>query len=210
VPGLVAIIPVKPLDEGKSRLASVLAPPERRRLNATFLERSLAVAADFPGPDATIVVSRSDEVLGLAAQRGMLGLHEEPGADLNAAVGQGRRVALARGADEILILPVDLPLVTAAEIRELVENGPPEPRVIIISDRAGTGTNLLLHSPALFARYCFGPGSFRRHCRAAKEAGAAVSAGPHPTISFDIDDPEDLRCWQKCRAAVSEAHRSNQ
>ena len=58
-----AIIPARPLEEGKSRLAEALTPAERQRLNQNFFRRTLDVTASVIGRERTLVVSRSEELL---------------------------------------------------------------------------------------------------------------------------------------------------
>ena len=58
-----AIIPVRPLEEGKSRLAEVLTPIERLRLNQRFFRQTLDVTAAVVGRERTLVVSRSETTM---------------------------------------------------------------------------------------------------------------------------------------------------
>lgn len=198
MPGITVIVPVKPLDEGKSRLAPLLPPAERRALNGEFLRRTLSLAEELAGAAATIVVSRSGEVLALAARRSMVALPEEPDCGLNGALEQASRVARGRGAAGILILPVDLPLATAAAIRRVTAGPHRETggRCIIVPDRTGTGTNLLFQAPPALDRYSYGEGSLQRHRSAAERAGLTTVIRHDPDLAFDIDRPEDLVGWR--------------
>jgi 2-phospho-L-lactate guanylyltransferase len=199
--GIVAIVPVKPFDEGKSRLAGLLSPDERRALNRSFLQRTLDLAAEFPGAASTIVVSRSDEVLAAAARCGVTALREAAGADLNAALAQATRRAREDGASGILILPTDIPLADAAVIRGIVADVKP-PTIIVVPDRSGQGTNLLFQTPPVMEHYCFGPESQRGHRDAAARLGIEIVVRNHPAVTLDIDTPDDFRQWQK---AIAEA-----
>lgn len=198
MPCLTVIVPVKPLEEGKSRLRPLLSPEERRTLNGMFLRRTLAVAEELAGTGATIVVSRSEEVLTLAARRSMVALPEEPGCELNGALEQASRVARCRGAAGILILPVDLPLATPSAIRRVIadHHGRIEARCVLVSDRTGFGTNLLFQTPPALERYSYGAGSLQLHRGAAEQAGLSTVIRRDPDLAFDIDRPEDLIGWR--------------
>ena len=64
-----AIVPVKPLAKGKTRLAGVLNPAERYALNRQMLEHLLSTLARVPEIERTLVVSRDSAVLALARDR---------------------------------------------------------------------------------------------------------------------------------------------
>ena len=90
-----AIVPVKPLLIGKSRLGSVLSGEERARLNRMLLERTLGVLKDTPSIDGSLVVSRDPEVLAIAREFGSRTVleHGQTQTDLNLALitGDSRR-----------------------------------------------------------------------------------------------------------------------
>ncbi|NLD55365.1 MAG: 2-phospho-L-lactate guanylyltransferase [Burkholderiaceae bacterium] len=188
------VVPVKCLDEGKSRLAQALPRHERRELNRLLLQRTLERLATFPGPAASVVVSRSPEALQLAHDRGFGVLREERDGDLNAAVTQATRHA--HGVDALAILPVDLPLWVADDLRCLLDQLPAHPACILVPDLHSSGTNLLLQSPVRLDRYAFGPSSLARHLQLASRAGLAPRVVHHPRFAFDIDQPSDYQRWR--------------
>ena len=58
------VVPVKPFDESKSRLAAILARQERAALTRSLLTRTLHVAQASGHFARLLVVSRDDAVLG--------------------------------------------------------------------------------------------------------------------------------------------------
>lgn len=195
------IVPVKPLGEGKLRLAAILSSAERERLNRLLLRRTLDRAVRFPGAARTIVVSASDDVLDEARRRGMIAIREAEGAGLNAALALAVQAALAEGATGVLIQPVDLPFATAEALRALIAGAPPAPGCAIVPDRHGKGTNLLYQSPPLLRRFDFGDDSFRLHSAAAAECGLKVVVSRDPALCFDIDEPADYKQWRASESA---------
>jgi 2-phospho-L-lactate guanylyltransferase (CobY/MobA/RfbA family) len=89
-------------------------------------------------------------------------------------------------------LPADLPLITSEDILALVERAKKPPVVVIAPDRREEGTNALLICPAGLIEYDFGKGSFERHCERARQAGATLEVVNLPSLSLDLDLPEDL------------------
>jgi 2-phospho-L-lactate/phosphoenolpyruvate guanylyltransferase len=195
--GVVCILPIRSLIHGKSRLSAVLGNLERARLNDWLLERMLDCLEEQPGAAATLVVSGSIEVLERARRRGMIGIADPPSGGLNEAVAEATAVASARGATGVFILPVDLPLVTPAGLRDLLAATPPAPACLLTPDRSGLGTNFLYQSPIRLTSYAFGEGSFARHCAAAEAVGLKVSVRREPSFAFDLDLPADYALWRR-------------
>ena len=219
--GLWAIIPVKPFNEGKSRLAACISPQQRRALNRELLTRTLA-AINMAQIDAQIVVvSRDSNALTVAEQAGSHALTEEslpittPTAhrgpapeglppsscsqsdtdsepQLNAALTQAALYAAARGATKVLVLPTDMPNLTAEDVRTVASPRGRAPQIIIAPSRDG-GTNALLLQPAQAIPFAFGRDSFQRHRHLAAEAGIPVRVVESDSLLFDIDLPEDYQ-----------------
>ncbi len=187
-----AIVPVKPLRRGKSRLAGMLTEDQRTRLNRYLLEHILTVLNEVPGIEHTLVVSRDPAALALTREIGGRTVLENGAPQFNTALKRATAVATMHGAHAVLILPADLPLITAADIKKLLERGKKPPVVVIIPDRRENGTNGLLVNPAGLIEYGYGPGSNYRHAERAAEAGARVELIPSKTIGLDLDLPEDL------------------
>jgi 2-phospho-L-lactate guanylyltransferase len=192
-----AILPVRSLVEGKSRLSPVLDAGERARLNERLFEHTLDCLAAFPGTASTLVASGSAEVLDRARRRGMTAIADPPGGGLNEAVAAATAVARARAARGVFVLPVDLPLLTADGLRDLLALASSAPICLLVPDRRGEGTNLIHQSPIRIASYAFGEGSFERHRLAAQAAGLKVVVRREPSFALDLDLPVDYTLWRQ-------------
>lgn len=199
-----AVVPAKPLAQAKSRLAAVLAPAEREQLAHALLCHTLDVLASLtspvdrvasgltPGLAGILVVSADWQVCELAAARGVAWLPELAPPELNRALEQGTVAAQARGAQGVLVVPGDLPHLTAAAVAELLAVAGEPPVMVIAPDRREEGTNALLVAPPGLIPFGFGPGSFQRHVAAARAAGGRTVIWRHPAWAYDVDWPEDL------------------
>lgn len=192
---LAIIIPVKPPREGKSRLAAVLPEARRYDLNLRLLSHTFAQAAALKDIAEIHVVSRSPEVIADAANRGFAACVEPDGFELNGAVALAAKAAAAAGATETMILPVDLPWLSSDRLRAVIDEFRSAADVLIITDRAGGGTNLLLWRPLMTATFCYGVGSAAGHAERAAALGLRVAVRQDRHLSFDIDTPEDLEAW---------------
>ena len=192
-----AIVPVKPLRRGKSRLAGALSEEERTELNRSLLKNTLRAFADLKEVEEVLVISRDPLALSIARQYGARTVREDGQPELNTALRRATVIAQVYATRGVLILPADLPLVTRDDVLTLIERAGDPPVVVIAPDRHGTGTNALLISPAGLIEYDFGDNSFQLHCQRAREAGARLEIVNLPTLGLDLDLPEDLELVRK-------------
>ena len=183
---------------GKSRLSDRLGRAERARLNRRLLERTLAVVAAWQGrASRCIVVSGCAQALRIAARANAVRVPEpRPRRGLNAAVGYAARRAVRSGARVILVLPTDLPRLSAAGLDALVRRATYGHAGAIAPDAARTGTNALLLKTRARFDFSFGPESCARHIEAARALGWRLALCVHPDLVLDIDLPQDLLAWR--------------
>jgi 2-phospho-L-lactate guanylyltransferase len=187
------IVPVKSLVNGKSRLAAVLSPAERRRFNETALAHVLATVREGFETERLLVVSGCAESRRFVLAHGAEAIEEPAGGGLNLAIRYARDHAMAHGAERILVIASDLPRVTADEIRTVNRHACEGISVVICRDRRRTGTNALLLSGAGDFRFAFGDGSAAAHAAEAVRCGHKQVPLDLPGLGFDIDTPDDLK-----------------
>jgi 2-phospho-L-lactate guanylyltransferase len=187
-----AIVPVKPLRRNKSRLAGVLSEDERTELNHRLLIQTIEALKSIPQIENILVISKDDGALSVARDHGARTVLEQSKSKLNVTLARATVVAKSYSLRGLLIIPADLPLLNKEDINLLLQKAEDPPVVVIVPDRHHKGTNALLVSPAGIIDYEFGPGSFLRHCERAREVGARLEICELPSLSLDIDLPEDL------------------
>lgn len=187
-----AIIPVKPLRRGKSRLAGTLSEDERTELNRTLLQHTLKTLSELKELEEVLVISRDPQALTIARSYGARTVRENGQSELNVALRRATVVAQVYATRGVLVLPADLPLISSEDIRVLIERAIDPPVVVIAPDRHEKGTNALLISPAGLIEYDFGENSFQRHCELVKKSGARLEIVNLPSLGLDLDVPEDL------------------
>jgi len=187
-----AIVPVKPLRIGKSRLAGVFTPEERTDLNRHLLSNTLETLNKIPEIEHVLVISRDQAALSLARERGARTVQENGDPDLNVALTRATIVANTYSTRGVLVIPSDLPLITPEDVRAMLDRIGEPPVVVVAPDRRRKGTNALLVCPAGLIQYEYGPDSFQRHCDLAKEVGARLEICELPSLALDLDIPDDL------------------
>jgi 2-phospho-L-lactate/phosphoenolpyruvate guanylyltransferase len=187
-----AIVPVKPLRRGKSRLAGLLTEKERTQLNRYLLEHTLCILNQTAEIEHTLVVSRDPSALAITRSLGGRTVLEDGAPQFNTAIKRATIVAQAQGARAVLILPADLPMIEPSDLMDFLSQGSDPPVVVIAPDRRLDGTNGLFVNPAGLIEYDYGPGSFHRHCSHAIQAGAKLCVVERDHFGLDLDLPEDL------------------
>jgi len=186
-----AVLPVKRFAAAKQRLAIGLDEERRRALVAAMLEDSLEAIGEARAVERTIVVSgepRAQEAAGAAGCEVVPDPADE-GHVTAALAGIAR--AEADGAECVVLLPGDCPLLDPRELDRLL-TGLPASYVAIVPDRHGSGTNALALRPPDAIRPAFGEGSCARHVAAAREAGVPFAVEKLASLALDLDTPGDV------------------
>jgi 2-phospho-L-lactate guanylyltransferase len=158
-----------------------------------MLERTVRASLATPGVDDTLVVSPDREALAAASDLGARTLLQRS-QGLNSGLREARDDALAGGADAIVIIPIDLPFLTADALAALIAPVGvvgQRPLVVLAPDRHSRGTNALVLAPPDAIEFGFGGDSRAAHAACAAEAGARYVELDGP-LSVDLDTPEDL------------------
>jgi 2-phospho-L-lactate guanylyltransferase len=185
-----AVIPVKGLNESKTRLSSFLGPKRRLFVEALLHDvlSSVIASNEF---DAVLVVS-SDEALAAEARKRKVSFLKQTFAGLNRAVDEANRHAIHEQASSVTTVLGDIPLVKPEDFRELMDIRGSRHRVVMAPSMKG-GTNILLNSPPGVIPPNYGRWSYSKHLRKAQSLGVDAYSISNPRVSFDIDTPEDLR-----------------
>jgi len=186
-----AILPVKRFGAAKQRLATGVSKERRAAIVAAMLEDVLKAIGETNLVERTIVVTSEPRAVELATAAGceVVADPDEGGHSGAALAGMAR--AQERGAECVILLPGDCPLLDPRDIERLL-TGLPGSYAAIIPDRHGTGTNALALAPPDAIAPAFGEGSCERHVAAAREAGIPHSVEELPSLALDLDTPADI------------------
>lgn len=196
-----AVVPVKGLAGAKRRLGAVLTPDERAALMLQTFHKVLG-ALDAPGIAGRLVVSPDERVLRAATLAGATPL-AQVGGGLNAALDQARTRAAVDGAEALLIVLGDLPLLGQDDIAGMLALAGVSPAVVLAPDRHGAGTNAMVLRPPDALPFAFGAGSLARHHAATLARGLPLHLYHGPGTALDLDTPADLAALRARVAARS-------
>ena len=179
-----ALIPMRNLTGAKTRLGETLAESERAELALAMFTDVVTACVDSGLFAEVRVVSGDSEVHWHARELGAKPLAEPATlSGLNDSLTFGQRYLARRVAvSELLILPADVPLASADDIRGIMESlGDAERRAVLVRARDG-GTNALAMRPPEALPVRFGAQSADRHTEAAREASVELMATTGPAV----------------------------
>lgn len=197
-----AIVPVKPFNRSKSRLSSVLESAEREAFSRQLLDQTLTTLSQVTEIGGILVVSRDAGALALARQHQAQTVQESGNPELNDALTRATQVVVATwNARSVLIAASDIPLMRASDVEGMLALAGTPASVVIATDRRYEGTNALLIRPPGIIPYCFGENSCAKHQETARKAGIEPQIYVSPTMSLDVDVPEDLVLYRQMAEA---------
>ncbi len=185
----IAVLPVKAPENAKQRLIGVLSRSQREALARVMYEDMLEKLCAARGLDRVAVATSDQRAAEHARRAGVLVFEETEQRGHSHSADAAALRAMELGARTVLLLPIDVPLATTAEIEELAAAA--RPGVLIVPSADGTGTNALVRTPPDVIESRFGPGSLRAHLEQARARGVPAEILRPPGIVFDLDTPED-------------------
>jgi 2-phospho-L-lactate guanylyltransferase len=186
-----AVLPVKRFAAAKQRLAPGMGASHRAELAAAMLEDVLEAIAAARSVERTVVVTSEPRAVELARAAGAEMVADPDVGGHSGAALAGIARARALGANRVVLLPIDCPLLAPRELERLL-TGMPERYVGVVPDRHGTGTNALALAPPDAIEPSFGEGSRARHVAAARVAGIPYGVEELPSLALDLDTPADV------------------
>ena len=184
------LVPVKNLANAKQRLSSLLDAAARTELAQAMLSDVLRAIADFAGDDVSLVTS-DPFALHLAKHHRFEIIRDDSNVSETEAIEMATDACASRGVQTTLVLPGDIPLIEAEDLRAIYESAPSRGSVLVPSSEK-RGSNAILRRPAGLFRLQFGNDSFMPHLAVAIATAASCVVLSLPRIGRDIDTPEDL------------------
>jgi len=171
---LAAVVPMKPMDLAKGRLAAVLDAGSRRALAQQMLDHVLDTLRQAGLPTVRVASGAGDD------------------SNLNRDVTAAAQAVQADGANELLLVMADLPYLAPDDIAALIDAG--RRNAVVIAEAKDGGTNALLLRPPTALDFSFASHrpSAALHAEQARRAGLEPAIVRRPGLARDIDTPADL------------------
>lgn len=190
---VIPIIPMKPLNEGKTRLARQMTREQRAELISGMLSRVIA-AVRGASIELFWVIGGDERVMRLTRNLDGLWL-EEMGRDLNDTVGKAFDRAF-REDYSVLYLPGDLPFIKPSDVHSLLRSSARGNNITLAPARRDGGTNGILVPHGIPFRPELGQRSFARHLAQAASNEISVAICYSPGLGYDLDTIDDLESYE--------------
>ena len=198
---VIAIVPMKPLVQGKSRLSQTLRAEQRADLVLGMLRRVL-LAIKAASVDTVWVVGGDERVRNMARGLGADCL-DELGEDLNDTLKKAFELAFGQG-NSALFVAGDLPFLKSADIHSMMQASRRQGNVTLAPARRDGGTNAMLIPQGVPMRPELGQGSFMKHLTQAARLETSVAINSSQGLGFDLDVVDDLETFQHMEPGLLE------
>jgi 2-phospho-L-lactate guanylyltransferase len=185
------LVPVKNLRNAKQRLATMLESSARSELAQAMLADVLHAIANYDADHVSLVTS-DPFALDLANQHGFEVIRDDSNVSETDAIEMASEICVSRGVQSTLVVPGDIPLIEAEDIRAIYDSAPPRGSVLVPSSDK-RGSNAVLRRPGALFPLRFGSDSFMPHLATAIATDTSCVVLSLPSIGLDIDTPEDLQ-----------------
>ena len=190
---VIAVVPMKPLSDSKTRLARRLSKEQRGDLAIGMLRRVImAVQATSIG--VIWVVGGDRRVRNMTRNASGVWL-EELGRNLNDTVAKAFDRIFKQG-NSAMYLAGDLPFLKASDLHSLLQASRRQNNISIAPARQDGGTNAILVPAGIPFSPELGRDSFIKHLSQAARLGVSVAICYSPGLGFDLDTTEDLETYE--------------
>ena len=203
---VIGIVPMKPLSEGKSRLAQTLTAEQRADLALGMLRR-VVLAIKSAAIDTVWVVGGDDRVRELTQILGTECLEElgedTYSEDLNDTLKKAFELAFQHGKSALYVAG-DLPFLKPADIHSMLQASRSQGNVTLAPARRDGGTNAILVPVGVPMQPELGQGSFMKHLTQAARLETSVAINSSQGLGFDLDVVDDLQTFQHMEQGLLE------
>lgn len=190
------LIPVKTLGNAKQRLGDVYDQLHRTQLADAMLRDVLAAVSGVRNRLDIFLVTGDPAVQALAAEFHFGVIPDDRNESETAAIEMATTWCEIHGYETTVVIPGDIPLITAVELKQVLDAAPDEGMVIVPAyDRRGS--NCVLRRPAGIIPLRFGNDSFLPHCESVRKTVKPLVILELPGIGLDIDHPHELGMLQQ-------------
>jgi 2-phospho-L-lactate/phosphoenolpyruvate guanylyltransferase len=190
---IAAVIPMKNLNFAKSRLSTILTWQQRKNLIFFLLDITTKALKESRLITEIIVVSSDKTIEEFSFENSLKFIKEDSDSGVNNAVILADRYCINNNIDANIVIPHDLPFISAKEIDQICNNSEKYPKCIIICpSKRFDGTNILFRKPPNVIKTFYDDNSYMNHLKEAQKHNLPIESLELDNLMFDIDTREDL------------------
>lgn len=189
---IAAVIPMKCLHSAKSRLSNILTAKQRKNLAMYLLDATIKELkkSDFI---SEIVIVSSDEAVKHYSCLNNLKFIKDWDEGVNKAVMLADKYCIDNGINANIVIPPDLPFVSAKEIDKIcIISNKYHKCIIICPSKRFDGTNILFRKPPGVIKTHYDNNSYMNHLKEASKIKIPIESLDIVKLMFDLDTEDDL------------------
>ena len=189
---IAAVIPMKSLHSAKSRLSNILTAQQRKNLAMYLLDATIKEIKKSCIISEIIIVSNDKAVKNYSCLNNLKFIKDsEEG--VNKAVILADNYCNDNGINANIVIPHDLPFISAKEIDEICTMSNKYHKCIIICpSKRFDGTNILFRKPPDVIKTHYDDNSYMNHLKEAYKFKIPIESLDIVKLRFDLDTKEDL------------------
>jgi 2-phospho-L-lactate/phosphoenolpyruvate guanylyltransferase len=189
---IAAVIPMKSLHSAKSRLSNILTAQQRKNL-AMYLLNATIKELKKSNFISEIVIVSSDEAVKNYSSLNNLKFIKDSDKGVNKAVILADKYCVDNGINANIVIPQDLPFISAKEIDEICTiSNKYHQCIIICPSKRFDGTNILFRKPPGVIKTHYDDDSYMNHLKEASKFKIPIESLDIVKLRFDLDTKEDL------------------
>jgi 2-phospho-L-lactate guanylyltransferase len=189
---IAAVIPMKSLHSAKSRLSNILTAQQRKNLAMYLLDATIKELKKSNFISEIIIVS-NDKALKQYSCINNLKFIKDSDEGVNQAVILADKYCIDKGINANIVIPQDLPFISAKEIDKICTISNKYHKCIIICpSKRFDGTNVLFRKPPDVIKTHYDNNSYMNHLKEAYKFKIPVESLDIVKLRFDLDTKEDL------------------
>lgn len=189
---IAAVIPMKSLHSAKSRLSNILTAQQRKNLAMYLLDATIKEIKKSCIISEIIIVSNDKAVKNYSCLNNLKYIKDsEEG--VNKAVILADNYCIDNGINANIVIPHDLPFISAKEIDKICTRSNKYHKCIIICpSKRFDGTNILFRKPPDVIKTHYDDNSYMNHLKEAYKFKIPIESLDIVKLRFDLDTKEDL------------------
>lgn len=186
------IIPIKKFETSKTRLNDYLSLEERVQLCQFLVQDLIEKLSELENSHILIVTSEIISIPEKIKKKTVI-IYEDRLKGVNKAIKLADDYIEKNNFINSVVIPIDIPLLTKQEIREIIEFSKQFVEgVCIVPSNRFDGTNILLRKPHSIIDTSYDDNSFYNHIRSALEKRITLKIIENDNLKSDIDTIDDI------------------
>ena len=186
------IIPIKRFDKSKTRLSGFLSQEQRAWLCHLMVNDLIEKMSELEESNMFLVTNEIIPIPEKSKEKVVV-LPEGRSGGVNDAVRIADCYIEKNKFDSSIVIPIDIPLLTLKEIKEIITFAQDYKEIIsIVPSSRFDGTNILLRKPHSIIDTSYDDNSFFNHLRKALDNGVTLKIFYNENLKMDIDTIDDV------------------